>query len=115
MLFMKKFNTCSWCHKPTDLPEIFAAEVPILQWMEDKIDKYCEENNISRKELWGDLSDWNELEIDEEWEMELLTYDELVATIKRKVICRECLIHDDKLFKKYYVFPDEDQDIEFEI
>ncbi|MDB4489809.1 hypothetical protein N9034_01375, partial [bacterium] len=77
---MKKSNTCSWCHKPTDLPEIFAAEVPILQWMEDKIDKYCKENGISRMELWGDLSDWGELEIDEEWEMELLTYDELVAT-----------------------------------
>ena len=82
--------------------------------MEDKIDKYCDENDISRVELWGDLSDWGELDMDEGWEMELLAYDEFVATIKRKVICKECLIHDDKLFKKYYIFPEEDLDIEFE-
>ena len=46
---MKKSNTCSWCYKPTDLPEIFAAEVPILQWMEDKIDKYCDRKYIVEK------------------------------------------------------------------
>jgi hypothetical protein len=106
---MKKSNTCGWCHKPTDLPEIFAAEVPILEWMEEKINKYCDANNITREDLWGTHSDWNQLDLDEGWEMELLAYDELVATIKRKVICKECLTDDDTLFKKYYISP-EDED-----
>jgi hypothetical protein len=112
---MKKSNTCGWCHKPTDLPEVFAAEVPILEWMEEKIDIYCAGNDISREELWGNQSNWNELDLDEGWEMELLAYDELVATIKRKVICKECLIEDDKLFKKYYIYPEDDIDLYLEI
>ena len=73
MLSMKKSNTCSWCFKPTDLPEVFAAEVPILEWMENKIDKYCNEHDISREELWGETSDWNSLDLDEGWVMELLS------------------------------------------
>ena len=31
---MKK--TCAWCHKPTNLPEVFAAESPILEWFEKR-------------------------------------------------------------------------------
>jgi hypothetical protein len=114
MSSMKKSNTCSWCFQPTDLPEVFAAEVPILEWMENKIDKYCDEHDISREELWGETSDWNRLDLDEGWEMELLAYDDLIATIKRKIICKECLMQDDKLFKKYYISPQDDWDIEFE-
>jgi len=31
-----KLKTCGWCHKPTNLPEVFAAETPILEWFERK-------------------------------------------------------------------------------
>ncbi len=29
-------KTCSWCHKSTRLPKVFAAESPLLEWMEEK-------------------------------------------------------------------------------
>lgn len=111
-------NTCAWCHKPTILPEVFAADVPILDWMEERITNYCIENNIDREALWGEDSDWGEMDIDENFEMELIAYDELIATVSRKTVCQECLQEDDKLWKKYYMTPDlddEDDDFEFEI
>ena len=30
-------KTCAWCHKPTNMVEIFAPDIPILDWMEEKI------------------------------------------------------------------------------
>ena len=41
-----KLNTCAWCHKPTNLPEVFAAETPILEWFEKKIEAFCDKNNV---------------------------------------------------------------------
>jgi hypothetical protein len=114
MLYMKKSNTCSWCHKSTGLPEVFASQVPILEWLEEKIDLYCKYKDISRDELWGENSDWSQLNLGKNWESELLAYDELANTISRRVICKECLIQDDALFKKYYIMLDDDEDIEFE-
>ena len=35
-------------------------------------------------------------------EAELLTYDELLITVNRKTICKDCLIEDQKLWNKYY-------------
>ena len=49
-------NTCAWCHKPTILPEVFAADVPILDWMEERITNYCIENNIPVKIVKVDYS-----------------------------------------------------------
>ena len=51
-------KTCAWCHKPTELPKIFAADVPILDWMEEKIDTFCNKNGIDRNILWSEESDW---------------------------------------------------------
>lgn len=114
---MDKPSTCSWCFKPTTMPETFAPVSPILYWMEEKIDKWCEDNNYSREEVWGVDSDWNQVDLPEEFEIELLAYDELIATVERKVICKECLVEDDKLWKKYYYDPldDEDWDEDIEI
>ena len=67
-----------------DLPPVFAAEGPLMEWMEKRIDKYCEENNLSRSELWGEESDWNVVKLDEQMEAELLAYDELVASVSKK-------------------------------
>jgi len=49
--------------------------------------------------------------------MELIAYDELIATVSRKTVCQECLLEDDKLWKKYYMIPgldDEDFDLEID-
>jgi hypothetical protein len=111
-------KTCAWCYKPTSLPEIFAADVPILDWMEERITKYCDDNEIDRDALWGEDSDWDELNLDENFEMELIAYDELIATVSRKTVCQECLQEYDKLWKKYYMtsdLDDEDDDFELEI
>ena len=42
----RNLKTCAWCHKPTSMPEVFAAETPLLEWFEEKINKYCEDNDI---------------------------------------------------------------------
>ena len=75
-----------------------------------KFDKWCEDNNHTREEVWGIDSDWNMIDLPEQFENELLAYDELIATVERKVICQECLVEDDKLWKKYYYDPDDDED-----
>jgi len=97
-----KLNTCAWCHKPTNLPETFAAETPILEWFEKKIESFCDKNDVDKKDLWGVDADWEAVEITPEMEAELLIYDELLVTVSRKVICKECLIEDQKLWNKYY-------------
>ncbi len=96
-------KTCSWCHKETRLPKVFAAESPLLEWMEEKINTYCEAEGIDREEIWGENSDWNGIELSESFEIELLTYDELTVTVSRRHICRDCLLEDDKIYKKYYL------------
>ncbi len=85
--------------------------------MEERITKYCDDNEIDRDALWGEDSDWDELNLDENFEMELIAYDELIATVSRKTVCQECLLEDDKLWKKYYMVPgldDEDFDLEID-
>lgn len=108
-------RTCAWCHKNTTLPKVFAASSPLLEWMEQRIDSYCSENGLHREDIWGDHSDWNDVDIDIQMEAELLTYDELVVTVGRKTICKECLIEDDKIFRKYYFQEDEDDDYTLDI
>jgi|TARA_B100000780_G_scaffold230225_1_gene169946 hypothetical protein len=102
---MKK-KTCAWCHKPTNLPEVFAADTPILDWFEQKIEKYCTENGYDKDVVWGLESDWNSVELSDQFEAELLTYDELMVTVSRKTICKDCLVDDQKLWDKYYSHED---------
>ena len=42
----RNLKTCAWCHKPTSMPEVFAADTPLLEWFEEKIDAYCKSKNI---------------------------------------------------------------------
>ena len=44
-------KTCAWCHKRTDLPKVFAADGPLLEWFEKIIDKYCIENLYKHESL----------------------------------------------------------------
>lgn len=114
----RNLKTCAWCHKPTSMPEVFAADTPLLEWFEEKIDAYCKSKNIDRRELWGIESDWNSIpQIPEVLEAELLTYDNLISTVNRKTICSPCLKDDQKLWIKYYnnnINPDDDFEIKIE-
>ena len=96
-------KSCAWCHKHTRLPKVFAAQSPLLEWMEERINAYCKINNISREDLWGEDSDWYGIELTESFEAELITYDDLTVTVDRRHICRDCLLEDDKMYKKYYL------------
>ena len=95
-------KTCAWCHKPTTLPETFAADTPILEWFEKRIENFCNEHNINKNKIWGENASWDSIQIPEKFEAELLIYDELLVTVSRKRICKTCLVDDQKLWNKYY-------------
>ena len=110
---MKKLINCAWCQQETDLPMVYAADSPLLRWIEEKINAYCYLNKIDRSELWGDNSDWGKLQLPEGFEAELLTYDALLSTVTRKHICKHCLIEDHLLWSKFYGGMDDNTDLEF--
>ena len=87
---------CEWCGRETDQKPVHVGGTPILEDLEQRIDEF------GREEIWGELSDWSELELDSGFEAELLVYDELLQESHHKVICDVCLVHDNKLFDKYY-------------
>ncbi len=93
---------CAWCHKRTTLPMVFAADTPLIEWVEEKINMIAAARKIDRKLIWGENSDWGKLKLPQVFEAELLAYDELLGTVSRKHICKECLIEDHKLWTKYY-------------
>lgn len=89
-------NYCQWCGAPTVMERMQLPDTPILEHIEEKIDKH------DRKRLWGDLSDWSKLDLDSDFEAELLVYDEMLASISLKTVCERCLEEDERLWKKYY-------------
>ena len=92
----KKSKHCAWCGKPTNSPEQPVTDTPILEFMEDKI------NEFGRDKIWGEKADWSRLDIDSDFEAELLVYDQMLTTISEKVVCISCLKEDDELYTKYY-------------
>lgn len=89
-------NYCTWCGKPTIMESMQLADTPILEFMEEKIDKY------GREKIWGERSDWSRLDLDSDFEAELLVYDEMLSTVSKKTVCEQCIMEDDKMWKKYY-------------
>ena len=87
---------CEWCGRETDPKPVHVGGTPILEDLEQRIDEF------GREEIWGELSDWSELELDSGFEAELLVYDELLQESHHKIVCDVCLVHDNKLFDKYY-------------
>ena len=85
-----------WCGAPTLMEEMQLPDTPIIEHMEEKI------NNHDRKRIWGDLSDWSKLDLDSDFEAELLVYVEMLGTVSLKTVCETCLGEDDRLWKKYY-------------
>ncbi len=97
----KDINHCVWCGALTPMEQMQLPSTPILEHMEEKIDK------IGRKRIWGDNSDWSKVNMDSELEAELLVYDEMLATISLKTVCERCIGEDERLWKKYYGNPDD--------
>lgn len=97
----KDINHCVWCGALTPMEKMQLPQTPILEHMEEKID------NIGRKRIWGDNSDWSMVDMDSDLEAELLVYDEMLATVSLKTVCERCLEEDEKLWKKYYGNPDD--------
>ena len=89
-------NYCSWCGAPTIMEMMQVATSPILEFMEQKIDK------LGRQRVWSSNANWSELDLDSDDEAELLVYDEMLNTIELKHVCEQCILSDDELFKKYY-------------
>jgi hypothetical protein len=87
---------CKWCGKKTFMEAMHTAETPILEFLEDKIDKH------GREEVWGEHGDWSEEDLDSDFEAELLVYDGMLNNVTKKVVCISCLKHDDEMLKKYY-------------
>ena len=92
----KDIKHCVWCGAPTLMGEMQLPDTPIIEHMEEKI------NNHDRKRIWGDLSDWSKLDLDSDFEAELLVYDEMLGTMSLKTVCETCLGEDDRLWQKYY-------------
>jgi len=110
-------NNCSWCTLPTDMPVVFAAKSPLLEWLEKKIDRHAIINDVHRNDIWGNNADWSKVNLGSQFEEELVFYDELITTITRKHICKKCLMEDQRLSNTYYPIIDDinDIDINFEL
>ena len=73
-----KSKTCAWCSKPTNLPAVYAAATPLMEWMEEKINMVSAAQKINRKLIWGENSDWGKLNLPPAFELELLAYDRVM-------------------------------------
>ena len=56
------------------------ADTPILEFMEEKIDKH------GRKRIWGDDADWSTMDLDSDFEAELLVYDQMLSSVSKKTV-----------------------------
>tara|TARA_B100001057_G_scaffold126445_1_gene125316 strand:+ start:156 stop:491 length:336 start_codon:yes stop_codon:yes gene_type:complete len=108
MLNRDKQNHCAWCGKPTHMEAMQLPETPILEFMEEKIDKH------GRDKIWGEKGDWSTQNLDSDFEAELLVYDNMLCSISPKVVCIGCLKEDDDLWEKYYNQDDDNYEIEFD-
>ena len=50
------------------------------------------------------------INLDSDFEAELLVYDQMLSSVSKKTVCIGCLKEDDELWKKYY---DKDDDVDF--
>ena len=93
---MEEKNYCKWCGAPTVMEPMQLADTPILEFLEEKI------NKLGRQRVWGPNSNWANLRMDPNDEAQLLVYDEMLNNVSLKYVCEKCLTDDDKLFQKYY-------------
>tara|TARA_B100000282_G_C31709343_1_gene480307 strand:+ start:788 stop:1144 length:357 start_codon:yes stop_codon:yes gene_type:complete len=104
----RKSNHCAWCGKPTAMEAMQLPETPILEFMEEKINKH------GRNEIWGENGDWSTQRLDPDFEAELLVYDQMLCSVSKKTVCIHCLKEDDELWEKYYGDKNGDLEIRFD-
>mgnify|MGYP006093611929 CR=1 FL=1 len=92
----KELKYCEWCGNKTSMGKTTQAETPILEFIEDKIDE------IGREEVWGVHGDWSTMDIDSDFEAELLVYDGMLNTIDKRIVCEVCMRQDDEMYMRYY-------------
>ena len=92
----KQTKYCSWCAKITQNEQIQLPETPILEYIEERI------NEHGRNRIWGKYADWSTLDLDSDFEAELLVYDELMNSVSLKTVCKQCIEEDDILWENYY-------------
>ena len=103
----KKVNYCEWCGNKTSMGKTTQAETPILEFIEDKIDK------VGREEVWGVNGDWSLMNLDSDFEAELLVYDGMLNALDKRIVCEVCMRQDDELYMRYY--SEMEEEIVFEI
>ena len=89
-------TSCEWCGRITNTISTFVCQTPILEWMEERIDK------MGRSMIWGKNSDWSKLEMKPDFEAELLVYDQMLSTVRSAIVCGQCLRADERMREKYY-------------
>ena len=91
-------NRCQFCSKETDLPWMFVTMCLPIPKMEDLIDRW------GRNDWWENLDkDPHLLTPEQTQELEEMSfYDQLLNTIGRGYMCKECIELEDKLLTQYY-------------
>jgi hypothetical protein len=95
-MIKREEKCCEWCGRFTSMGKIKASAIPIMEYIEDKI------NLRGRDKIWGDDSQWQDEDMSSEFEAELLVYDDMLNDIKMRRICGPCLMEDDRLWRHYY-------------
>jgi hypothetical protein len=85
-------KTCQFCGSETDAPVSYYSMTPIIPHFEEKI------NELGRKD-WFENIDMNNPTPEQE---QLMLYDQLINTVGKGVVCRECNDKDDILYLKFY-------------
>ena len=86
-------NNCQFCNEETDLPWSYYGMTPIIEKYELRINEISEKYN---KDWWEADKHVDAKEMDD-----LMFYDQLLCTVGRAYVCRECEEKDDKLYQKY--------------
>jgi hypothetical protein len=90
---------CEWCGKKTKNDPKPYFEIPIMEWVEEKI------NDFDRMEMEDPTLNHpnsDESELDDPNLIELHVYNFLLNTQKDKIICDDCFNHDNVLCNEYY-------------
>jgi hypothetical protein len=85
-------SKCQFCEKKTEMPLMYYSMTPINEKFEKKI------NELGREDWWHKIDYDNATEEEDE----LVSYDQLINTISRSIVCKKCLNRDSKLWEKYY-------------
>ena len=86
-------NNCQFCNDETDLPYTYYSMSPIIEKYELRI----KEISVKYNEDW-----WKaDKQVDSKEMDDLHFYDQLINTMGKSYVCKECIVKDDELYQKY--------------